>query len=402
MKLLARIVGGIAAAVIALVVVAAGTLIAIRWRNQARRRIESPPGIDRLVEYQIGGIGQWVHIRGRDRGNPVVLYLHGGPGAPMMPYEHLFQDAWEQGFTVVQWDQRGTGKTALSNDPKAVNPSIDFDRMKADAAELAQALARDLGQRKILLLGHSWGTILGIPVAQEHPNLFCGFVGTGVVINIQENERVGYGHTLEEARRRRDTAAVRELDGIAPYPEATRVVPKEMTLRKWQVAYGFARAKYRSLKAAERAQVLNALTSPVYGLSDLRVFWSPEWTNHAYDKVGAYLMGHDARAWGAAFPMPLFFFVGRDDWQTPGVVAKAYLDGVTAPYKEFQYVAGAAHATPVEQPAAFADLMLRRVRPIALQYGCERGGGGEDSTRGNRPGVGSHRRGPQSPSDPRP
>ncbi len=366
MKLLARIVIWSAAAMVAL----AGALVALRWRNHALRRIESPPGVDRLVAYRIGGIDQWVHIRGRDLGNPVVLYLHGGPGAPMMPYEHLFQDAWEAGFTVVQWDQRGAGKTALSNDPTLVNPSIDFDRMKADAVELTRALARELGQRKILLLGHSWGTILGIPVAQEHPELFCGFVGTGVVINIQENERVGYGHTLDEARRRRDSAAVRELEGIAPYPEATRKASKEMILRKWQVAYGFARAKYRTLKAAERGRLLNALTSPVYRLRDLRVFWSPEWTNHAYDKVGAYLMRHDARTWGLTFPIPLFFFVGQDDWQTPGVVAKAYLDEVKAPFKEFQYVAGAAHATPVEQPGAFAKLMLQHVRPVALRYGC--------------------------------
>jgi proline iminopeptidase len=372
MKLLVRIVAWIAAAMVGMVVVLGVALAVLRWRNEARRRIESPPGIDRLVEYRIGGINQWVHIRGRDPGNPIVLYLHGGPGAPMMPYGHLFQDAWERGFTVVQWDQRGAGKTALSNDPRLVNPTIDFDRMKADAVELSAALARELGQRKILLLGHSWGTILGIPVAQEHPELFCGFVGTGVVINIQENEQVGYGHTLDEAHRRRDSVAVRELEGLAPYPEATRNVPKEMILRKWQVAYGFARAKYRTLRAAERGRLLNALTSPVYRLSDLRVFWSPEWTNHAYDKVGTYLMHHDARAWGLTFPIPLFFFVGRDDWQTPGVVAKAYFDEVTAPYKEFRYVAGAAHATPVEQPGAFAELMLRHVRPIALQYGCGR------------------------------
>src|SRR3546814_1644187 len=104
------------------------------------RRITSPNGIEELRAVEIGGIKQWISVRGRDRRNPILLFIHGGPASTEMPVNWLYQGAWEDYFTVVQWDQRGAGKTAASNDAAAVTPTITIDRMTADGEELVAHL----------------------------------------------------------------------------------------------------------------------------------------------------------------------------------------------------------------------------------------------------------------------
>src|SRR5258708_16966556 len=115
-------------------------LLITRWVLQERIRvaqaIQSPPGIDSMEEIEVGGIKQWIHIRGRDRRNPILLYLHGGPGTPMMPFAYKFQAYLEGAFTVVEWDQRGSGKTYFANDPAQVTPTINYERMQSDALEM--------------------------------------------------------------------------------------------------------------------------------------------------------------------------------------------------------------------------------------------------------------------------
>jgi proline iminopeptidase len=117
----------------------------------------------------IGGIDQWVSIRGTNRRNPVLLLIHGGPGYVSMPMSWWFTRGWEEYFTVVQWDQRGAGKTYLLN-PAVIGPTMTRERMLADAEELTTWIRHELGKEKIFVLGHSWGSYLGLELATRHPN----------------------------------------------------------------------------------------------------------------------------------------------------------------------------------------------------------------------------------------
>jgi proline iminopeptidase len=360
------------AAVSLLLLGVAGLLVTravLQSRIEAQRQLSGPRSVDSIEAIKLGGITQYIHIRGADRLNPIILYLHGGPGAPMMPFAWTFQPQWEKDFTVVQWDQRGTGKTFLANDPAQVNPTIDFNRMKADTVELSRYLIKRFGKRRIILLGHSWGTTLGIPVSIENPELFHAFVGTGVVINIPENERVGYAYTLGEAKRRGDVAGIAALKAIAPYPDPVTGTegPKQMVLREHQVRYGLARTRSRSIPEDQRLMLWAAFQSPDYHLADLRYFLTAEWEADTYARVRAYFIRHDARRWGSKWPIPLVFVVGRQDWQTPSVLADRYLRSVDTPFKQTVWIEGAAHAAPSEQPAAFADALRRVVRPLAVE-----------------------------------
>ncbi|HEY7293510.1 MAG TPA: alpha/beta fold hydrolase, partial [Dehalococcoidia bacterium] len=133
------------------------------------RRIVTPTGIERAEAVNIGGIRQWVTIRGYDRNNPVLLVLHGGPGYVELPLSWWYTRGWEEYFTVVQWDQRGAGKTYMMNDPDAVAPTMTRERLVQDSEELVQWLRRDLDKEKIFVWGHSWGSYLGLELALRHP-----------------------------------------------------------------------------------------------------------------------------------------------------------------------------------------------------------------------------------------
>src|SRR5204862_2240588 len=125
-------------------------------------KIVSSNGIDEAKAVEIGGIRQWITVRGRDRHNPILLVLHGGPAAPDLPNRYLFESHWTDYFPVVEWDQRGAGKTYGLNAPETVAPTMHADRRVQDAEELVGYLRRTYGSKKIFALGHSWGTILGL------------------------------------------------------------------------------------------------------------------------------------------------------------------------------------------------------------------------------------------------
>jgi proline iminopeptidase len=322
--------------------------------------IVSPPGIDSMEAIELGGIHQWIHIRGRDRRNPVLLYLHGGPATPMMPFAYKFQPQLEGAFTVVEWDQRGAGKTYFANDPEKVTPTVTFDRMEGDALELVNYLRQRFSQPKVFVIGHSWGSMLGLTLVHDHPELFYAYVGTGQVVNVRENERVGYAHVLAEAFQRHDSEGIRELTAIAPYPDPVTGTYnyKENVVRKWEFRYGFALYGKTSLY---REILKLSFVSPDYSLRDFSFFI----TDVVYDNLQQWVDKFDAHALGPDFQVPIILISGRTDWQVPGILAEDYLNTLSAPSKGFYWVEQASHSAMVEQPTAFARIMIEHVRPFA-------------------------------------
>jgi pimeloyl-ACP methyl ester carboxylesterase len=193
------------------------TLDLIRSRNAQDYAISTPNGIDEANYLQVGGIDQWVTIRGENRENPVVLVLHGGPGDTTNPYGHAAFRTWLNTYTVVQWDQRGAGKT-LGRNGSGSAATLTIDRLVQDGVELADILRTSLRKDKIILLGHSWGSVLGVLMAKAKPDLFLAFVGTGQVGDPARSYQVAFDALLEKARASGDARALRELQEIGPPP----------------------------------------------------------------------------------------------------------------------------------------------------------------------------------------
>src|SRR4030095_15960117 len=148
---------------------------ALRSRNARDYAITTPNGIDQASYVEIGGIEQWITIRGEDKRNPVLLFLHGGPGDATNPWSYATFRPWLQAFTVVQWDQRGAGLTLGKNGPSSAS-AITIARMTQDGIELTELLRKTLQKEKVILVGHSWGSVLGILMVKARPELFHPFL----------------------------------------------------------------------------------------------------------------------------------------------------------------------------------------------------------------------------------
>jgi proline iminopeptidase len=140
------------------------------------RRIVTPDGVERNETVRIGGIDQFVSMRGDDRRNPVLLIIHGGPGFPTTPMAWFATHGLEEYFTVVHWDQRGAGKTHLINDPKTVGPTIKPERFVDDIEELVAWLRKEMSKEKVFVLATSWGSYIGLEFARRRHELATGIV----------------------------------------------------------------------------------------------------------------------------------------------------------------------------------------------------------------------------------
>jgi pimeloyl-ACP methyl ester carboxylesterase len=197
-----------------------GLLRFLRTRNQAQYTIRTPRGVDEGRYIPVGGIEQWITIRGEDRSNPVLLFLHGGPGDVTNPWSFTVFAPWLRHFTVVQWDQRGAGRT-LRKSGSGDAGTMTLDRMTQDGIAVAEYLKGYLGKPKILLVAHSFGSILGLRMVSARPDLFSAYVGTGQVGDNTRNYAVAFEVLLEKARKSGEVQAVAELQRVGPPPYAT-------------------------------------------------------------------------------------------------------------------------------------------------------------------------------------
>jgi pimeloyl-ACP methyl ester carboxylesterase len=372
MGVFARIVFVLAALTVVPVVAPADEPVNAKPGNRAEataiianaRKILTPNGVERLEKVRIGRIDQWVSVRGTDRRNPVLLHIHGGPGYVSIPMSWWFARGWEEYFTVVQWDQRAAGKTQLLNDPAAVEPTLTTGRMIADAEEMAAWARNEFGKQKIFVLGHSYGSFLGIQLAQRHPDWFYAYIGVGQIINGPQNERQGWNFAMTAARKENNTEALRELNAIAPYPPADKLVSIDdlYTQRKWVGYYGGVMA-YRHNNADDSAL---SLLSPDYTDAEIGRIW--EGNKFATPILLPPLINFDMSA-TTRFPIPLILLEGRHDYTVVSDVTAKWFAKVSAPEKHLVWFELSGHMPMTEEPGKFLLSLVRYARPLAERAG---------------------------------
>ncbi|HEY6644289.1 alpha/beta hydrolase [Povalibacter sp.] len=324
------------------------------------RRIVTPNGVERLEKVRIGGIDQWVSVRGTDRRNPVLVHIHGGPGYVSIPMSWWFSRGWEEYFTVVQWDQRAAGKTHLLTDPATVAPTITMDRMLADAEELIGWTRREFGKEKVFVLGHSWGSYLGLELAKRHPDWMHAYIGVGQLADGPESERRGWRFAMDAATRAADQDAIRELEAIAPYAAPGKQIPlKDLyTQRKWLGEYGGVMA-YRNGNTAESYL---ARLSPDYTDAEIGHVW--EGNTFVAPYLLSTVVGLDLSA-TRKLDCPLILFLGRHDMNVDSAVAAEWFEKVEAPRKQLVWFEHSAHLPMTEEPGKFLLSLVTIARPMA-------------------------------------
>ncbi len=302
---------------------------------------------------------QWISIRGLNRANPVLLFIHGGPGYPTMPMSWAFQKPWEDFFTVVQWDQRGVGKNWANAHHKTLAPTITLEQLVADAQDVVAYLRQKLHKDKVVVMGWSYGTSIGIQLATVRPEWVSVYVGIGQTTASAESEAYIYRQLVHIATTRGDSQALSELQGIQPYPNpAIRNDGAHIDLvRKWVRAFNGGWYGHRDLDLFSHLQSF----TPEYNQQDANTLdYSCEWFINALAKNGEK---DDPFPQPVVLKMPAVFMMGRYDLQTPFIKARELFERLQSPHKEFVTFQRSAHFVMFEQPGLVLKTLLDDVLP---------------------------------------
>ena len=297
----------------------------------------APGPIEEEGVARIGGIDQWISIRGRDRSRPALLFLHGGPCDAQSPHLSLFA-GWEERYVVAQWDQRGSGKTFEKNG--TATPDVTFERITQDTVEVSRHVLGRLGARKLILVGHSWGALLGLEVARLKPELFYAFVGTGQPVGAKAIVDRMVSSAIARAGAADDAAAVAELKRTSE--QEMMDDPKKFVglLVKWTQPFIDADQAYLHTPSSFPNDFCEA-------------------------KLNPSLLTVDARTGGYDLPVPYFVIQGRDDNRTLPAEARAFFDKVHAPMKAYTAIDGG-HFAFVTNSAGFLSALDADLKRLSI------------------------------------
>jgi pimeloyl-ACP methyl ester carboxylesterase len=328
------------------------TMTFVRNRNARDYSVTSPDGVDEARYVRLGGIEQWITIRGEDRQNPVLLFLHGGPGDAISPWAYAGFRSWLKTFTVVHWDQRGAGRT-FGRNGSSVAQSITIERMTQDGIELAEWLRQSLHKERILLVGHSFGSTLGVLMVKKRPDLFGAFIGTGLVSDPGRNYAVAYTDLLKKAEAVGERRAIQELKGVGPPPYLDG--RGYAVQRKWSNLFEGADLFVASMFGL-------ALGAPGYTASDV-ADWI-EGQGVSAERLVPQASGLTKEQLGGRFHVPVFVVQGAEDYTTPTSLARTFVSEIRAPRKEFVAIKDGGHFAVFIKSEAFLNAIVPRVRPL--------------------------------------
>lgn len=311
-----------------------------------------PPSAAKPVNQQrfvtAGGIEQWISIRGASGENPALLFLHGGPGEAHSPFVSVFEP-WERAFTVVLWDQRGSGKTYGRNPSK--REDMTLDRFTKDAIEIAEYARGQLARKKIVLVGQSWGSMVAWSAARARPDLFHAYVGTGQAVSWARTVKGQESYARVQAEAAGDRASLDAMDRARSLPVSSfdRVAP----FRRWimppsDLAYIEMQRKYVGRE-------------PIPQKGDIA-----DWVggfSFSAQELGAEVLAFDAYAQGLEVSIPVFVIQGRNDHVTPSDAAEQFVADLRAPAKAYVLIEGG-HFACYTNAKGFAAVLEERILPL--------------------------------------
>lgn len=314
--------------------------------------------IDEAGFVQIGGIDQWISVRGDDARNPVLLVVHGGPGEAQWPAAAKYRP-WEAAFTVVQWDQRGAGHTFSRYGGDT--PNVTLDQIVRDGLEVSENLRQRLGKKKIIVLGHSWGSIVAVNMVQRRPEMFAAYVGTGQAASWKAVVQAQFDFLLAMARLHGDAASVKMLEAIGQ--------PDPTNLGQY---FQFTRGLSAAMPAPDREWIreLRAMTPQSLNVppKDLQDLYAGEGFSAGH--LLPEMIKTDLPASAPRIATAFFVIQGRDDITAPTAAARAYFKEVSAPVKRFILIDGAGHFAFLTHTTEFLAALTSAVRPVAISRGA--------------------------------
>lgn len=303
-------------------------------------KIKGENSISMLEQVEINGTGHEVMIRGVDRTNPILIFVHGGPGCSEIPYVRKYQKELEQHFTVVHYDQRGSGKSYHFFEDYS---NLTTDVLVDDLLALRDYVSKELGQEKVILIGHSFGTYIGMKAAAKAPTQFHAYIGIGQMANTLQSELESLEYTYEQAKQAGNEDDVKKLELIRNSIEQGKELTPRILLQKYG---GAAR-----LINENRDYISGFLFNPEYNGLDMIRFYSGMFSSQdillreAFDQNLPDIVDH--------LEIPTYFVTGKYDYMTTANAARDYFDVLDAPIKDFIVFNESAHYPQFEEKEKF-------------------------------------------------
>jgi pimeloyl-ACP methyl ester carboxylesterase len=294
----------------------------------------------------IGGIEQWITIKGDDKTKPAILFLHGGPGSTLSQFENNIYGGWEKDFVLINWDQRGAGKTYGRNTPSDINEEyyvknpLKVEQMTKDGIELTKYILDYLDKQNVILVGTSWGSILGMLMILDSPELFDAYVGHSQVVNFSKNINYAYKKVYELAISTEDNISLEILNtlGNPPYDNARSYGQLLRIVKKYE--------RDNSIPAPDSwwniaSQYDNEKDSKARYDGDDYSFIN--FVGHEKLGIESMVSAIDFEKDGLVIEIPVYLIQGEQDILTSKMITKPYFDKIKAPKKEYFLVPDAAH-----------------------------------------------------------
>ena len=372
----------------AVLVLAVAAVLFFRFSNQRACSIQTPNGIQESTFIQVGGIRQYVQIRGNDQANPVVLWLHGGPGEPLSYLSYAYQRPLETAYTIAYFHQRGSGRTFYAN---ADNGPVTDEQLLLDIDEQVDYLRSRFGQDRVIVAGEGWGTVLGSQYAAAHPDKVAAYVGVGQVVDMaQASEHAANVAMAQLSEAGHADVAEQLRQVLARYQSATSI--DDLNLDAYQSLSTITRSQLKghgTLSSLQRLWL--TLTSPDLGLDDLR------WIIRTLSLASRYAAEHDLAQYlhfgyalgelGALGGVPVSFVQGENDWTTPTDLVAQWFSQSGAAGAGVIVVPGAGHQVFLDDPTGFARAFDQALAGVGVS-GAATGVGVSGAAAGTIPQVG--------------
>ena len=333
------------------------SLLGYRAYLERATRIETLNGISSLEEISLGNIKQWIFIRGTDQNNPVLIFLHGGPGVPFlgMPSSRTEDAELIKNFTVVHWDQRGAGKSFNGDIPEE---SMTFDRLSEDCNELIDFIRDRFNVDKVFLVGHSGGTIIGLKTAYKYPEKIHAYVGVAQIVNDLEQQRISYNFIVEEAEKTGNANNVKAIEAIGPPPFGSL----DVFTKKDKFVSRFGGIYHGKNSIPMWILGLSFLTSPEHSLFEGIETLSMKGFDFTMNTMYKEYMSIDLTDEIRSMKVPVYFFEGKFDMAIPLEPVKIFFDSLVAENgKLFIIFENSGHFPMVEEKEKYQELLINIV-----------------------------------------
>lgn len=312
-----------------------------------------PNSISEKIFVEINGVQQGMFIQGQDKSNPVLLYLHGG--MPDYFLKQQYPTGLEQIFTVVWWEQRGTGLSFSDDIPKE---TVTNEQLIADTLTLTNYLRERFDQDKIYLMGHSGGTFFGIQAAARAPELYYAYIGVAQISNTLKSEKLAYDYMLQAFKANGNTDMVRKLEAAPVTLEGG--VPMEYHMIRDIGMHSLGIGTTHDMKSIVTGLLVPSFTFREYTLGEKINLWRGKARN-GISVLWSTALETDLRQELTDFELPIYFFEGVYDYTCNYSVAKEYFDALNAPVKGFYTFENSAHSPIFEEPEKARAILQKDV-----------------------------------------